>query len=695
MRSILLNAIVFCMFIPAFAFCQATGDQEPSLQDILSAMATANDYFMNKWPDPGEDIVTDKVRPSNIWTRATYYEGLMAYYRIDPKQEFYDYAVQWGQSHSWGLRNGSSTRDADNQCCGQTYIELYEIDPQPERIADIKYSIDQMVNSTKIDDWSWVDALQMAMPVFAKLGALFDDDSYYEKLYEIYNYTKTSHGTNGLYNPEHGLWWRDRNFDPPYTTPNGQMCYWSRGNGWVFAALARVLDVMPEGAPHRQEYLNVFVAMAHALAKVQREDGFWNVSLHDPDDYGGKEVSGTAFFVYGMAWGVNQGILSPTKFKPIAFKGWNGMVNDALHSNGALGYVQSTASQPSDGQPLSYDKMANFEDYGLGAFLLAGSEICQLSQNGFNWDKAYLLPPVDGEYTFWLASDAPAEFWLSTDALSENAVEIASVPDFTLPQQWSKYPEQNSTTISLLAGRKYFMHVNYDSGNAGGYYAVAWQVPNSSVEQIADDYIQPWQQSNDLPGDYTGNSRVDINDLIYYCGLWLDSDCNLQLNIDLNGDCIINLIDFDLLAVNWLESNVPPTVTKRIEENQLGYIGVYSGSIDNNHAGFTGDGFVNTDNAQGQYIQWQVELLAAADCSLQWKFANGAGDNRYGSIIINGEPVNGFVDLPATGTWDTWDVSEPVSISMSKGINTIQLKAETVSGLANIDWFEISGPIAN
>jgi unsaturated rhamnogalacturonyl hydrolase len=346
---------------------------------IKEKMLLANRYFMDKWPDPGVNIVTDKVRPSNIWTRATYYEGLMALYYIHPEQEFYNYAVEWGESHSWGPAYGGITRNADNQCCGQTYIELYLLDNQSERIQPIKACIDTMVKSIQSDDWWWIDAMQMSMPLFAKLGALTSDTGYYEKMFDLYNYTKNIHGTNGLYNPADHLWWRDKNFDPPYTTPNGLNSYWSRGNGWVFAALARVLDVLPADAPHREEYINTFTEMAGALIGLQRYDGFWNASLADSNDYGGKETSGTAFFTFGLAWGINDSILSEEIYKPYVIKSWNGMANEALHPDGFLGYVQGTGKQPSDGQPVIYNKEPNFEDYGLGAFLLAGSEVYKLA----------------------------------------------------------------------------------------------------------------------------------------------------------------------------------------------------------------------------------------------------------------------------------------------------------------------------
>ena len=348
---------------------------------ILEKMTLANSYFMNKWPDPTLDIVTDKVRPSNLWTRATYYEGLMALYLIDSKDAYYNYAVTWAEGHQWKPTYGDlGTNDADHQCCGQTYLDLYQIDPQPERLASIKENIDRQVNSDENEYWSWIDAIQMAMPLYAKLGVITGEDKYFEKMYRIYNYSKCYHGDHGLYNPVDHLWWRDQDFDPPYQTPNGENSYWSRGNGWVFAALARVLDVIPEEEPHRDEYITVFQEMAEALVQVQREDGFWNSSLHDPDDFGGKETSGTAFFTYGLAWGVNNRILTDPQYRSAAIKGWNGMVNDALHPDGFLGYVQSTGKQPSDGQPLSYDKAPNFEGYGLGGFLLAGSEMVKMAE---------------------------------------------------------------------------------------------------------------------------------------------------------------------------------------------------------------------------------------------------------------------------------------------------------------------------
>jgi rhamnogalacturonyl hydrolase YesR len=120
--------------------------------------------------------------------------------------------------------------------------------------------------------------------------------------------------------------------------------------------------------------------MAEALLQRQRDDGLWNPSLDDPEHFGGPELTGTALFVYGMAWGVRSGLLEEALYGPAIIDAWNGMLTVSVHPTGFLGYVQSTGEDPSDGQPLGYDKQPDFEDYGVGCFLLAGSELARLSE---------------------------------------------------------------------------------------------------------------------------------------------------------------------------------------------------------------------------------------------------------------------------------------------------------------------------
>ena len=373
-KTCILQVAMIGMMLPGLA------QSLPSKKETLKKLRLANQYFMQTWPDAGKEIVTNQARPSNIWTRAVYYEGLMALYSIDKKKAYYDYAVSWGEKHNWGLRGGIPTRNADNQCCGQTYIDLYLIDRKPERIKDIKASIDAMMATPKIDDWTWIDAIQMAIPVYTRLGVEYKDTTYFKRMTDMYLHSRNQQGGNGLYNPADHLWWRDKDFVPPYKEPNGEDCYWSRGNGWVVAALVRVLSQLPKDNPYYNLYLQDYKDMLAALPAIQRADGYWNVSLHDSTHFGGKELSGTSLFVYGMAWGINNGLVDKTQYLPVLTKAWNSLINDCVHPDGSLGFVQGTGKEPKDGQPVNYDHKPDFEDYGLGCFLLAGSEIYKLKK---------------------------------------------------------------------------------------------------------------------------------------------------------------------------------------------------------------------------------------------------------------------------------------------------------------------------
>ena len=164
----------------------------------------------------------------------------------------------------------------------------------------------------------------------------------------------------------------------PYKEKDGKDCYWSRGNGWVLAAYVRVMNQLSPKDKIYKEVKKDFLTMCNGLAKCQREDGFWNVSLVSPTTYSGKETTGTALFLYGIAWGLQKGYLKEKVFRPIADKAWAAMAKDAVHADGFLGWVQGTGKDPSAGQPVTYTKVPDFEDYGIGCFLLGAAEYYKL-----------------------------------------------------------------------------------------------------------------------------------------------------------------------------------------------------------------------------------------------------------------------------------------------------------------------------
>ncbi len=362
MKSKLFILLQFSTFI-SFSLL---GQQVFTKQDVISKMKLVNDFWISQNPNPG----------NNQWARSAYFTGDIDFYKLYPKDSYKQYAELWAKNNNWTLNGGIYTRVADNQISGQTYIDLYNLDliKQPAKIANIKASVDSMIHTSKSDDWWWVDALYMAMPVFAKIGVLSNNDSvYFNKMYQLYSNTKI---TRGLFNSNEALWYRDESFKPPFQTPSGKNSFWARGNGWVLAAHVKVLQLLPQQDNHRAEYVDTFQKMAAALKSRQRSDGFWNVSLDDSTDYGGIETSGTSFFTYAIAWGINNALLDSDTYYPVVAKAWNALSTIAVQPNGFLGYVQGVGSGPSSSQPVTVSSTA---DFGVGAFLLAGTEVAKLA----------------------------------------------------------------------------------------------------------------------------------------------------------------------------------------------------------------------------------------------------------------------------------------------------------------------------
>ena len=364
-------------FVAAVAIALPAVAQTATQAEVLDAARNANDYFMAKYADPTEPTNVKKIRPSSLWTRAVYYEGLMALYGIDPKNEYIDYTDRWAAFHKWTPRDGTSTRDADNQCCSQTYLDRFVMTGDSAMMRPTMENIRGQMAETKLGYWTWIDAIQMAMPVYAQMYKITGDKAYIDHAMDMYRWSRNECG-GGLFNEADGLWWRDADYVPPYKEKDGKQCYWSRGNGWVLAALVRTMDQMKPRGKVYKELKKDFTAMCDALAKCQREDGFWNVSLVSPATYGGKETSGTALFLYGISWGLRKGYLKESQFRPVADKAWKAIATEALHRDGFLGYVQGTGKDPSAGQPVTYDKVPDFEDFGVGCFLLGATEYYKL-----------------------------------------------------------------------------------------------------------------------------------------------------------------------------------------------------------------------------------------------------------------------------------------------------------------------------
>jgi rhamnogalacturonyl hydrolase YesR len=253
------------------------------------------------------------------------------------------------------------------------YLENYLLDKQKEEMTPTQNVLDGLLAGPRVElgsnqkiAWWWCDALFMGPPVWARMYAATGDKKYIGYLDEEFAKTSTL-----LYDPQAQLYSRDATYIDK-KEKNGQKMFWSRGEGWVMGGLARTLEYLPKDDPARAKYLAQLQQMAAAVAKIQGPDGLWRAGLLDPADYELPEMSGSALMTFGIAWGVNNGVLDKKVYGPVVQKAWAGMLTH-IYADGRLGCIQQTGAEPA---PF---KASSSYNYGVGGFLLAGSEIYKMA----------------------------------------------------------------------------------------------------------------------------------------------------------------------------------------------------------------------------------------------------------------------------------------------------------------------------
>ena len=396
MKRIVLTTSVLLLLI-----AQAVQGKTWTNDEVKDIIRRVNTYWQTN--NPAE------VRA--FWDHAAYHTGNMEVYKLFAKEggankeevrRMLDYSVRWAEHNKW---KGATESDpakwkykrygegqdfvlfGDWQICFQTYIDLYMIeqgrlntdnDTQAPAVSDLQspkvqralevmgYEADSKVH----DYWWWADALYMVMPVMTKMYRLTGDTKYLDKLYENLLYSDSI-----MLDKETDLYFRDGKYVwPKHKSANGQKDFWARGDGWVLAGLAKVLQDMPKTYRHHAFFVKKYQRMARAVAALQQPEGYWTRSMMDPAHAPGPETSGTAFFCYGMLWGVNNGYLSAKKFAPVIDKAWKYLTETALQESGKVGYVQPIGERAIPGQKVDANSEANF---GTGAFLLAACEYCR------------------------------------------------------------------------------------------------------------------------------------------------------------------------------------------------------------------------------------------------------------------------------------------------------------------------------
>jgi len=332
----------------------------PTRAQIIQTMKLVDAYWIAHGPD----------QAPNNWQNSTFNVGNLAF--VTTTGVANHYTLPWAQKNKFLVQSDPNRPFfPDWTACGEAYLDLQKFHNDPAGLASLRGRIRDEVASVEAGHdtyWNYVDALNMAMPSFARIGVLDNSEPTLAAMQRLFHYTEKVAGGHGLYNPAKGLWWRDRKYV-------GTSTYWSRGNGWALMAMAKVLQALPASDPRRGEYAAVLTRMAATLKATQRADGFWNVDLGNPNSFPGPESSGTAFFTYGITWGINHGLLPAATYRPVVERAWQGLVTKAVRGDGLLGYVQGPGSKPSDHQPVTATDTAA---YAVGGFLLAGSELAKL-----------------------------------------------------------------------------------------------------------------------------------------------------------------------------------------------------------------------------------------------------------------------------------------------------------------------------
>jgi len=362
----MIRKIIFCIVLwssPALA-------QRPD--EVKAIIEKVNTHWQSTRTEPGWAF----------WDVAAYHTGNMEAYFLTGNEEYRQYSEKWAEHNRWkGAKSDNKTewkynygeKDdyvlfGDWQICFQTYVDLYNLAPDDKKIARAREVMEYQMSTPNNDYWWWADGLYMVMPVMTKMYKITGNKLYLEKLYEYFAYANSI-----MYDKKTGLYYRDAKYVyPKHKSLNGKKDFWARGDGWVFAGLAKVLQDLPENDKHRKEYIKIYKKMAKAVKKSQQPEGYWTRSLLDPEHAPGPETSGTAFFTYGLLWGMNNGYLSRKEYAPVAEKGWKYLAGTALQENGKVGYVQPIGEKAIPGQVVNENSTAPF---GVGAFLLAACEM--------------------------------------------------------------------------------------------------------------------------------------------------------------------------------------------------------------------------------------------------------------------------------------------------------------------------------
>tara|TARA_R100001369_G_scaffold91430_1_gene132714 strand:+ start:4556 stop:5659 length:1104 start_codon:yes stop_codon:yes gene_type:complete len=344
--------------------------QDIKPQEVRNIMKKVADWQMDHIND---SYSNKKPHHPLHWTNAALYVGMAKWAQMANDDTYFNWLKGIGNQNNWLLHERKY--HADDHAVGRMYAALYRkygeevmLEPTIEQFGFLMHH----PAKTKLnwgspyhqDRWNWCDALFMSPPVWADLYNITGEQKYLDFMLEEYKAT-----TEFLFDAEEHLYYRDERFKGKLD--QGTKIFWGRGNGWVYAGLADILSNLKPQTKEYEYFLDIYNKMSIKLLELQTPEGHWAMSLLGQKFYPTPETSGSSFFVYGLTWGINNGILKGAKYKKAVVKGWNAMAS-YVNDKGMLGYVQPIGAEPGNASP---DKT---EVYGTGAFLSAGSEIYKM-----------------------------------------------------------------------------------------------------------------------------------------------------------------------------------------------------------------------------------------------------------------------------------------------------------------------------
>lgn len=363
-----LFRVISLLAIFTFSTFQA---QDIKPNEVKKMMKKAANWQIDHFNEPYSG--RNKPHHPLNWTNGALYIGMLKWAAMSDNDKYFNWLKDIGEKHEWQLHKRKY--HADDHTVGQLYIELYKkfkdedmIKPTKEQFNFIIYHPSQSSlewkSSYHQDRWNWCDALFMSPPVWAQLYNVTKEKKYLDFMIKEF---KAS--TDFLFDKKEKLYYRDQRYINKLD--NGTKIFWSRGNGWVFAGLVNILNELNPDSSEYKYFLKIYKKMAKKLLAIQTKEGHWAMSLLGHASYPTPETSGSSFFIYGLAWGLNNGILDKESYEPAIKKGWNTIVS-YITEDGMLGYVQPIGAAPGSAWA---DKT---EVYGTGAFLCAGSEVYKL-----------------------------------------------------------------------------------------------------------------------------------------------------------------------------------------------------------------------------------------------------------------------------------------------------------------------------